>query len=508
MSVDVPKEIKNNLPIEFQRLPDNLKKYYSSWNGEYKVHFYSNYFKKPIGDIIIEQLYSILSPIPTTIFYTDITDYSCRFNVSYWGLKNTEPKIISSELWNWEETIFKIKDSGINEINSFRMIRDLMVSYNQLLASYLIDISYLSIDPYYQFQFPQFTRNLGQNLTENQQYIDPYFLQLKQLQEKELGILEEATENFKKQTEENIRANAQKWTLNKTIEVKYFMSSPIIVNSIAIHPQEPIIAGDCEDNKIRLWDANTGKYIYIFLAHSKRVNSLAFNPDGLILASVSSDDRIKLWNCKTKKCIATLQHTGVNCCAFSPDGLILATGSDDKTIKLWHGKTGNYITTLKGHLYWIRTVAFSPDGKILASGSSHRDDTINIWDLATNKVIFNLKDPTNTVSSLAFSPDNKIIANGSYDKTIKLWNIKTRKLINTLNGHTDFVRSTIFSLDGLILASAGDDNTIKLWNWKTGECIRTLNGHSDWVNSIAFSADGHTLVSGSSDGTIKIWQDI
>jgi len=84
MTADVPLAIRNNLITDFKYTKNRLDKYYQS-DYSHKVKFYGGYFKEPIDDIIIEQIYSILSPIPTAIFYTDITDYYCRFNVGYCG---------------------------------------------------------------------------------------------------------------------------------------------------------------------------------------------------------------------------------------------------------------------------------------------------------------------------------------------------------------------------------------------------------------------------------------
>jgi WD40 repeat protein len=82
-----------------------------------------------------------------------------------------------------------------------------------------------------------------------------------------------------------------------------------------------------------------------------------------ILASGSQDKTIRLWNANTGKYLRTLEgHRGeVNAVAFSPDGKTLASSSYDETIRLWNANTGEYLRTLEGHKATIYSVAFCPE---------------------------------------------------------------------------------------------------------------------------------------------------
>ena len=197
ISPDAPSSIQNNLPIDLESVGTTLAKYYPERNKQYAVKFYSGYFKRPIGDIIVEQLHGILAPIPTAIFYMDITDYACRFNVGFWGIQSQEVSIVSSPLWNWERTKKELMSSGIDEVESLRTIRQSMVNGNQLLASYLVDSYYLNLDPYYKLQFPKVSANLAQELTDDlaqkgiaQESIKPYVVQLSGIQQQEQQVYE------------------------------------------------------------------------------------------------------------------------------------------------------------------------------------------------------------------------------------------------------------------------------------------------------------------------------
>ncbi|NEQ11998.1 MAG: hypothetical protein F6K37_40910, partial [Moorea sp. SIO4E2] len=76
---------------------------------------------------------------------------------------------------------------------------------------------------------------------------------------------------------------------------------------------------------------------YELTGHTGAIFSLAISPDNRILASGSHDGTIKLWDISTGTLVTTLNgHTGpITTLAFSPDNQTLASGSFDRTIKIW-----------------------------------------------------------------------------------------------------------------------------------------------------------------------------
>jgi WD40 repeat protein len=287
------------------------------------------------------------------------------------------------------------------------------------------------------------------------------------------------------------------------------------INSIAISPNNDILASGHDDKTIKLWNLNTYKLISTLTGHSQAVKSVAFSPKGNTLATASDDKTIKLWNLNTLEEICTLygHSSPVKSVAFSLGG-ILASGSWDKTVKLWNITTGEEISTLTGHQLQVSAVAFSPQGHLLASASFDR--TIRLWDLSslhiqTQKKLkecpcHSLCGHAWAVLTVAFSPNGKILATGSDDNTIKLWDVNTGQVIRTLLGHSWSVLAVAFSADGEILISGSRDNTVKLWRVSTGEEIATLNDHVDSVSALAVNPVAQLIVSGSRDKTIKLWQ--
>ena len=133
------------------------------------------------------------------------------------------------------------------------------------------------------------------------------------------------------------------------------------------------------ENRIIVYDTETGETIKTFSGHSAQVSFTNFNPQGNLLISASADKTLRIWDYETGTCIKVLEgHTlGVNHAAFSPDGNLIASASDDKTIRVWNVESGSCIHIIEGHIDAVRWVAFTPDGQHIVSYSL--DGTIRKW---------------------------------------------------------------------------------------------------------------------------------
>lgn len=145
---------------------------------------------------------------------------------------------------------------------------------------------------------------------------------------------------------------------------------------------ESLISGS-DDHTLFLWPAQAGgaetpkKPLARLTGHAKVVNHVAFSPDGRLAASASFDSNIKVWDAQTGKFIANLRaHVGsVYRLAWSPDSRLLVSASKDSTLKLWDMRSYKLKVDLPGHgdeVYCVDWVA----NKVASGGA---DRVLKIW---------------------------------------------------------------------------------------------------------------------------------
>ncbi|MCE2402328.1 sigma-70 family RNA polymerase sigma factor [Candidatus Poribacteria bacterium] len=278
----------------------------------------------------------------------------------------------------------------------------------------------------------------------------------------------------------------------------------------AFSPNGITVAVGSVNGTVYLYDLNTGELKMILSEHKDHVIHLAFSPDGKILATTSyEDETICLWDVHTgtHRRIRT-EHprsAGRGGLVFSPDGKTIASGGGDGTIRFWDTHTGDAKNIFTGHSQEVRSVAFNPNGDYIASGDA--SGIIRLWDADTRQPVRTFNEPKNgqieSAYSIVFSPNGKTLFCGT-DDDIHLWDAHTGEHKLMFTGHTGFVKHITLSSDGNILASE-DGDTIHLWDAHTGEHKKTLIGHKKLINSIGFSPDGKILASGSNDETIRLW---
>jgi WD40 repeat protein len=128
---------------------------------------------------------------------------------------------------------------------------------------------------------------------------------------------------------------------------------------------------------LKVWDAD-GKEL-LSLSLPRKMAPLAISPDGAVVAA-AFPDRVRFYDATTGKESRGLRGDTslVRGLAFSPDGARIVTGgAADETVRLWDAKTGEEILSVGRATSMLTHVAFSRDGnKIVASS---RDDVM-VWD--------------------------------------------------------------------------------------------------------------------------------
>jgi dipeptidyl aminopeptidase/acylaminoacyl peptidase len=286
--------------------------------------------------------------------------------------------------------------------------------------------------------------------------------------------------------------------------LKIFEQPGHSVLSVAISPDNKIVATGGNDNTIILWDINSGTKLNTLKGHTGWILSLCFSPSGNYIASASKDHLGKIWDIRSGSEVVTLKgHSdALSSIAYSPDGKTLATGSADASVKVWDAVSGIAVRTLGGHTKKVYSLCFSPDGTQIAS--SGEDMNLKLWDVQTGNLIKTFISHEGLVSAVAFSPDGKYIATASYDKTVKLWNSTDGAFVKSLKGHAKEIQSLHFSPDGKYLSTGGHDYVANIWDVNTSKVVYPIKKQSNVVTDVEFSNDGKMLATADMS-KVKLW---
>lgn len=261
---------------------------------------------------------------------------------------------------------------------------------------------------------------------------------------------------------------------------------------VAFSQDGSLLAAGGGDNRVRLWQAGTGRQLAAFRGHEKYVTSVAFSPNGRLLSSSSADGTVRLWNPRDreKPSIRVLRPAVeegefIREAEFSPDGKQVVAGTNaGKGVQRWRVDDGAVLPAFLGHTNGVSSVDYGPDGHTVLSGSV--DGSAVLW-RAQDNVIYQ----TYATNSVAFSVDQKLMAVAIGD-TVKLWDTDRRSFVRELK--TGTVYSLSFSPDSTQLATAGIDGTVRLWHTESGRSGRPGIVEDDMAAySVRFSPNGKIL---------------
>ena len=146
-----------------------------------------------------------------------------------------------------------------------------------------------------------------------------------------------------------------------------------------INSSEKLVTGS-DDYTLILWDRmQSSKPLIRMVGHQGIVNDVKFSPNAFYLASASFDKCIKIWNANTGAFLFNLRgHVGpVYQISWAPNSKMLLSRSKDSTLQCWNIQTKKAMHNLPGHADEIYTVDWSPNGIKAASGS--KDQRVRIW---------------------------------------------------------------------------------------------------------------------------------
>jgi len=274
-------------------------------------------------------------------------------------------------------------------------------------------------------------------------------------------------------------------------------------HTIALSPDDSVLAAGGYGERVRLFDFTTGKEIRF---HTKAetfgpVESVAISHDGEWIASAEFKGEVSLWNRQDgwkrtempdddiKSRFTYDTHAGPNFVTFLPGTAKLLSGSGvfHNSLNVWDAASARRDQRFVGHAMPVSGVATNRDGEVLASTS--RDGSLRIWDRNGNQ----LHQIRAGAKSLSLSPDGSLVAvclhregpNRSRSSipepsmpvaVVELWSTKTGKLVRSLDEVTSEpygFYSISLSHDGRHLAGIANDG-LYVWDVATGKRTRLI----------------------------------
>jgi len=276
------------------------------------------------------------------------------------------------------------------------------------------------------------------------------------------------------------------------------------------------VGGD--DQKVHLFDGETGQAIDILEGHAAALALGAFLPDNTLFTA-SADKAAVVWDVEIQWKLVQRIGDGVNSDTFedrvismhfSHDGKQLVTGGGEPSrsgeIKIWNVADGKLVQALKEpHSDTVFSVEFSRDGQYIASSGADR--FVKVFQVSDGKFVRAFEGHTHHVLGVSWSADGRTLASSGADKVVKVWDFRTGDQRRTISGFGKEVTGIKFVGDSVnVVASSGDKN-VHMKKTDNGGNVRTFAGSGDYVYSVSCTADGKIIAAGGQDSVVRIWSD-
>lgn len=171
------------------------------------------------------------------------------------------------------------------------------------------------------------------------------------------------------------------------------------VFGVEFSPDGKHLASCGADRFMKVFEADTGKFVRSFEGHTHHVLDVSWRADGRVLATCGADNVVKSWNFQTGDQIRTTTGYGkeVTSLRFVGDGNDVAvTASGDKNVRFNNVAAGNMPRTFSGAQDFLYTVDVTADGKCIIAGG--QDSVLRVW-RDNGQVVVNFDPPQDETKS-------------------------------------------------------------------------------------------------------------
>jgi COMPASS component SWD3 len=238
------------------------------------------------------------------------------------------------------------------------------------------------------------------------------------------------------------------------------ITTPVRVEALVVARNGTVVAGWCNDGKIRTWNLTSRQVLHAFefnIEGASQVCALSNLPCGLLL---------------------------------SHDGRWLFFGDSKGGVHIWDSTTADVrFETALGH--YISTAALSPDGATLAVAAT--GEPAQVFDLTSRRLLFRLTSDFGGPMALAFSPDGSLIASADTDTAIRVFDVHTGKLKWRFDELTLEPFTIDFTADSKFVLAGGPNKSLILLDASSGKAIRSYSKQKDIVRYLEVSPDGSAV---------------
>jgi WD40 repeat protein/serine/threonine protein kinase len=241
------------------------------------------------------------------------------------------------------------------------------------------------------------------------------------------------------------------------------------LESLTFSPDGRLLAGfggwGFFKTSLRLWDASSGRELFLAGNPPGTVQSLTFSADGSRLALAGDSRLVTVWDTARLELQQSLDDFSdrVIALAFHPDGRHLAVACQDRTVAVWDVQTGSRSTVLSREA-GARHLIYSRDGQLLAGSGEHR---VIVWRTDRPRNASVLATGDSNPQSLAFDPAGQSLIAAGDDGSLRIWTDLVRSADRAEPDETikigpphGIVRRVIWSIDGRHLVTANGDGTV------------------------------------------------
>ncbi len=266
------------------------------------------------------------------------------------------------------------------------------------------------------------------------------------------------------------------------------------VRCIAFFHGAPLIAAACEDEAVRIWNAETGRLSAVLgraLSHPDAVSSKLWMgiPNTGCPTHWGFGDRPPPWH-HIYDLVITADDTSVY------------LGMGDGTVRKWNVPQRRLVASSTAHSLPVRAVATTAADNVVISGCE--GSCLGVWDGMDLHLRSEIECDHGLVSALAAIQSSQHIAAGFWDGAIAVLDMNEAGILEEVQGHAARVNDVDVSDDGCRILSGSDDGTACIWSRPLPPCS-LRDDHKAAVRTLRLSPDECLLATSSYDHTTRTW---